>query len=138
MEKQNRLMWNTEGVGDLGKEKKKKKSPLQSALYLYIVKVGKFLLTVCPPYFFFFFFVRRKQHLQVISLQEFSVLTIRRTLAKWKILFHMSHKSNIQLNKVRIGYQIHQNVYIWQTFDTCVSTLKAPVYKSIEPKLVPH
>lgn len=41
-------MWNTDR-GDGGLEK----NPLQSALY--IVKVGKFLLTVCPPFFFFFF-----------------------------------------------------------------------------------
>ena len=34
------------GVGGL------EKNPLQSALY--IVKVGKFLLAVCPPFFFFF------------------------------------------------------------------------------------
>ena len=132
MEKQNWLMWHTEGVGDLGK--KKKKSPLQSALY--IVKVGKFLLTVCPPFFFFFFFLCGEN--SIYKLFPFKNFRFRRTLAKWKILFHMSHKSNIQLNKVRIGYQIHQNVYIWQTLDTCVSTLKAPVYKSIEPKLVPH
>ena len=135
MEKQNRLMWNTEGVVDLGK---KKKVPYKYKVHYTQSKQVNFYLPFVHHFFFFFFFVRRKQHLQVISLQEFSVLTIRRTLAEWKILFHMSHKSNIQLNKVRIGYQIHQNVYIWQTFDTCVSTLKAPVYKSIEPKLVPH